>query len=245
MLPGPLGEEAQYDPILQWALGQSSVIAQVQQKIVEVALSQRTELTGIELAQSTGMNNGMNPPRPIRKGGPIVLSYFEKAWPESYADLPQNHGERNKVLFNMKPLRPIKPEEKDTWSPPDWCGVFALWAIKTVIEAAGHGPSLGTWADARKKGIGINGVGGFRTRPNSESPMPGDVAFVKGSTGHQFVVHSFEHGRDGKIKRVFSIDGNSDNAAITTSAPAFQPGFDRKRRVGHDPGDILLYCSIL
>jgi len=249
MVPGPLSPSWGLRPDLERGKRRRpSIESLLRQKIIELALNQRTELTGIALAQTSGMNNSLSPPRPIRKGGDKVLGYLEKVWPEVFSPDPAHQAARNEFLFQMKPGPPYAPE-------PDWCGVFVLWAMKTAIETVGSGPTLGTWG-ARNHNGGVNDVPGFRTLttwgPKAEQPKSGDVAVKRDPPppakplGHQFLIHSFEYGPDGKIKSVFSIDGNSDQGGVTTSAPGppFQPGFDGKTRGRLDPSEILLYCTI-
>lgn len=80
---------------------------------------------------------------------------------------------------------------------PDWCGIFALWAIKT-----GGISWVGTWQD----GKGISSVAGIIP---TDSPEPGDVAAIKEWPEHMALVYSVT---DNSIR---TIDGNSTNGGVT------------------------------
>lgn len=82
---------------------------------------------------------------------------------------------------------------------PDWCGIFALWAIKYA------GLPVGTWL----AGHGIGAVRGFDKLDlkNGEYPQPGDVGFIDRPAlnfhQHMNVIYSV-NGDD-----IATIDGNS------------------------------------
>jgi hypothetical protein len=102
----------------------------------------------------------------------------------------------------------------------DWCGIFALWAIKK----GGVGGGLGVW----KKGSGISSVPGmFQT----SSPLKGDVAAAtlykdgKPNGAHMDLVFSVS--ADGRS--IQTIDGN-DGGKVTgpssaKSKTSFTSGF--------------------
>ena len=111
-----------------------------------------------------------------RKGWERLLDYFHTAAPGVYQDanITKFHG-------------PI----------PDWCGIFALWAIKT------SGVSwVGTWQD----GKGIASVSGMIP---TASPLPGDVGAIKEDPQHMDVIYSVNG------NAIQTIDGNSTNGAVT------------------------------
>jgi len=111
-----------------------------------------------------------------RKGWRRLLDYFHTAAPGVYND------------ENIKTLH------KEI---PDWCGIFALWAIKS-----GGASWVGTWRD----GQGIASVPGMFP---TTSPQPGDVGAVREFPQHMDIVYSVV----GNI--VLTIDGNSTNGAVT------------------------------
>lgn len=90
----------------------------------------------------------------------------------------------------------------------DWCGIFALWALKTAGASW-----LGTWTD----GKGIGQVGGIF--PTSH-PLPGDVG-AKTENNHMALVYSVQG------KNICTIDGNSINAGITGPSSKAREEFDQ------------------
>jgi len=85
----------------------------------------------------------------------------------------------------------------------DWCGIFALWAIKSA------GLAVGTW----RWGQGIGSVPGIEPVKPPNQPQPGDIGFREWVDGrhvqHMDLVASV--GTDGSIS---TIDGN-DSGKIT------------------------------
>lgn len=78
---------------------------------------------------------------------------------------------------------------------PHWCGIFALWAIKTA------GLPVGSWVQSQ----GISMVAGFR---QTTSPAPGDVGFeALGEFQHHFIVEKAVP--EGSVIRLHTIEGNS------------------------------------
>jgi putative peptidoglycan binding protein len=69
---------------------------------------------------------------------------------------------------------------------PSWCGIFALWALKT------GGASVGDWG----MGTGIPGIRQVR------DPKPGDIGYLE-QNQHYCLIHSV----DGDT--VYSVDGNT------------------------------------
>ena len=91
-----------------------------------------------------------------------------------------------------------------------WCGIFALWAIKTA------GMQVGTWREALKHGSGISSVTGFRP---TARPKAGDVAYVNHPAQHHVIVHrvwTLEKG--GSIQ---TIEGNSGQDSEFTFGHTF------------------------
>ncbi|MFN7985938.1 MAG: peptidoglycan-binding domain-containing protein [Thermoanaerobaculia bacterium] len=78
---------------------------------------------------------------------------------------------------------------------PHWCGIFALWAVKTA------GMNVGNW----NVGKGISSVRGFR---QTWSPAPGDVGYESlGEFQHHFVIEKAV--KEGNVFRLHTLEGNS------------------------------------
>jgi hypothetical protein len=95
---------------------------------------------------------------------------------------------------------------------PDWCGIFALWAIKS-----GGVSWVGNW----QQGQGIASVAGMM---GTDSPLPGDVTAMKESPQHMSLVYAVTG------NTVQTIDGNSTNGGVTgpsgpKSTSSFTAGF--------------------
>jgi hypothetical protein len=88
------------------------------------------------------------------------------------------------------------------YSIPDWCGIYALWAMKLV------GMGVGNW----KIGSGISSVEGMKQRRPDEAIELGDVA-AKTENGHMATVVSVQ-GND-----VTTIDGNSGKVGGEITGP--------------------------
>jgi hypothetical protein len=138
--------------------------------------------------------------RTKRKGWERLKVYFDTAAPNGFPG----------VLNFPRP-------DPDT----DWCGIFALWAIKAArAPGAKRGaPGVGTWIATK----GISSVPGMV--PTS-SPQKGDVAAVAEGTQHMDLVFSVS--ADGQS--IQTIDGNDAGGTVTgpsTSKPRtnFTAGF--------------------
>jgi len=78
---------------------------------------------------------------------------------------------------------------------PHWCGIFALWSVKTA------GMNVGEW----NLGKGISSVRGFR---QTGTPGPGDVGYESlGEFQHHFIVEKAV--KEGGVYRLFTVEGNS------------------------------------
>lgn len=108
--------------------------------------------------------------RTTRKGFERLAEYFNTAAPGSF-----NEG----VIKHLVP------------GLPDWCGIFALWALKTA------GRSVGNW----RVGTGISGVAGMKA---TSRPQPGDVGYLNAHQHHCVIT---EVSADGQS--ITTIDGNS------------------------------------
>lgn len=94
--------------------------------------------------------------------------------------------------------------EKRVDGLPHWCGIFAVWALKTA------GCDVGNW----RKGSGIASVRGIRPLGPQTTPQPGDVGYIEQPVQHHCVVESVDD--DGTIN---SIDGNVDGQVVRKSRP--------------------------
>jgi hypothetical protein len=136
-------------------------------------------LAFIEMSRnSVGSDEKEDEPDPVakkyrRQGWDRLLEYFHVAAPGMIPD--------DNIIFAGYPL-------------PDWCGIFALWAIKTA------GLPVGTW----RPSLGIGSVRGFEfvDRNHGESPQPGDVGcFIH--NGHMDLIYRVNG------DTVETIDGNN------------------------------------
>lgn len=94
---------------------------------------------------------------------------------------------------------------------PHWCGIFALWAIKTA------GANVGIW----RNGVGISAVPGFK---QVGSPLPGDVGYLIDHQHHFIVRWLWPEG--GTIK-VDTIEGNSPPNSNFSFGPRQLKAVDR------------------
>lgn len=111
-----------------------------------------------------------------RKGWQRLLEYFHLAAPGLWSD-----DDITRFRGNI----------------PDWCGIFALWTIKT-----GGVSWTGTWRMSR----GIAAVSGMIP---TTSPQPGDVACVAEDPQHMALVYAVTG------NSILTIDGNSTNGGVT------------------------------
>lgn len=120
--------------------------------------------------------------RTFRMGHPRLLKYFRVTGAASatpYMEAAVTYLEKQGQLAPM----------------PHWCGIFALWAVKTA------GMNVGGW----NLGQGISSVKGFR---QTFSPGPGDVGYESlGEFQHHFVVEKAVP--EGSVLRLHSVEGNS------------------------------------
>jgi len=136
---------------------------------------------------------GSTKPRRYRQGYPRLLRYFRTSAPD-----PQKPGSTyfhdDAVIYLAHPgsLTPL----------PHWCGIFALWAIKSALVPVGN------W----KMGGGIGVVAGFGV---TKTPRRGDVAVLEHPFQHHAVVHTVYEDQQGAT-RVITIDGNSGTTSTIT-----------------------------
>ena len=126
--------------------------------------------------------------RQFRSGCDKLLSYFRLAAPD-----PKNP---NQTFYNEDNIiHLIVPGQLEPM--PHWCGIFALWAIKTAVA----GRLAGTWKD----GSGIGSVLGFH---NVVKPDLGDVGFVSAPFQHHFIIREAPFQEAG-VTKVRTVEGNS------------------------------------
>jgi len=95
---------------------------------------------------------------------------------------------------------------------PDWCGIFAVWAMKSA------GLPIGNWVFRR-------GIGAVPGMASTTSPQRGDVGFLNHGEfkGHQHMDIIAEVNDDGTIS---TIDGNSTAGRVTGPTPRPRSLFD-------------------
>jgi hypothetical protein len=134
---------------------------------------------------------GVNSGEPEAAPDPVTKKYRRKGWPRllEYFHLAAPHiGVSDEaVIYTGHAL-------------PDWCGIFALWAIKMA------GLPVGTWIG----GKGLGAVHGFSQLDlkSGDSPQPGDVGFIDrpGLGFHQHMNMIYSVNDD----TIATIDGNSN-----------------------------------
>jgi hypothetical protein len=156
--------------------------AALRNQICKIAMN---ELGKVFAKRSGAIDSSVVPPRNTRLGFDRLVTYFRIAAPN-----PRN------------PTKSLYPESDVTYLPkggglapmPDWCGIFALWAIKVA------GCQVGTWVP----GSGISSVRGFKT---VKTPKMGDIGYDPQPKQHHFlVVKVYEKGGSRFLE---TIEGNS------------------------------------
>lgn len=134
-----------------------------------------------------------------RRGHKRLMLYFSVSAPKPGHPGSTYYGDDN-VRFLQQPgvLAPCK----------HWCGIFALWAVKTAMVP------VGTWIDSK----GIASVLGFNPKV-SHTPRRGDIAYRQfddqgRNVNHHAVVFNV-YDKDGKTW-VTTIDGNSSMTSTIT-----------------------------
>lgn len=129
--------------------------------------------------------------------------------PDHYVfETDPEHPELDDPLHFRHPKRPktVVRHEKIN----EWCGIFALWAVKTGASgpmetgdadaAAAIGASFWKY---RKASAGW-GIGGLRLVMGHQGIKPGDIAYFRGNAQHQGVVERVLG------RKIHTIDGNQD-----------------------------------
>jgi hypothetical protein len=129
--------------------------------------------------------------RQLRRGHTKLLKYFRISAPAPGA--PNRSAVSEDAIAHFARIGGV--DQVGQLAPmPHWCGIFALWAIKTA------GANVGTWVT----GTGISKVRGFR---QVNSPLPGDVGYLDQPFQHHFIVR-WLWPESGGVK-VDTIEGNS------------------------------------
>lgn len=124
-----------------------------------------------------------------RQGWDRLLKYFRTSAPLP-GSVERTFYNEDDISYLTLPgvLAPMK----------SWCGIFALWAIKTA------GMQVGTWIDGR----GISDVAGFRL-VHYLNVDRGDVGYVDQPYQHHFLVDEVYKDQFG-VRMARTIEGNSD-----------------------------------
>lgn len=155
--------------------------------VVAVAKAEAS-LGGVFAKQSEGPDPD-RPSKKLRKGHPRLLKYFRTSAPDP--------SRPSRSYFDEDAIRWL--EKEGQLAPmPHWCGIFALWAVKTA------GMAVGTW----KMGSGISAVSGFRAIAPT-TVAPGDVGYVNNGFEHHFVIEKVVEDQLG-VKWASTIEGNGD-----------------------------------
>ena len=158
-------------------------------------LGQRLRVVGVARVEAQlGFNvamkvaDGVDPADPrgrsFRRGNQQVLKYFQTVLPPDQFQLVQDNVIHLTTPGQLAPM-------------PHWCGIFALWAVKTAQVP------VGLW-DLNHGGIGF--VPGFRL---TNAPRVGDVGFVNNGFEHH-VLLSEDPFVEGFTRKIRTIEGNSD-----------------------------------
>lgn len=131
--------------------------------------------------------------RTLRAGHDRLLEYFRLTSPDPKKPGSTYWGDDQvRILWKPGQLDPM----------PHWCGIFALWVVKTT------GLQVGTW----KMGHGINAVSGFK---QVFTPRPGDIVVRAQPFQHHAIVEKVE--TVGGQTWIHTIDGNSGFDSTITS----------------------------
>jgi putative peptidoglycan binding protein len=138
-------------------------------------------------AKTSGGKDSTNG-RTFRMGHHKLLKYFRLAAPNVFNE------DAIQYLTTPGQLAPC----------PHWCGIFALWAVKSANVP------VGTW----KIGSGISSVSGFKQISKSNA-QPGDVGYVHHPFQHHFIIK--EVGAGGSLVTVEGNSGADSRLTIGTS----------------------------
>lgn len=138
-------------------------------------------------AKQSGGPDPQNPKKQFRKGHVRLLKYFRIAAPKA--------GAPNQTFFNEDTIRYLTtPGQLAPMA--HWCGIFALWAVKTA------GMAVGTWF----QGGGISNVAGFKQIARTAAAA-GDIGFIGQPFQHHFIIEQV-FDQNG-VRTASTIEGNS------------------------------------
>ena len=176
---------------------------EIRERIVAVA---SREVNLIFANKNVGEGPGI---KPARWGGRRLTVFFDEAAPVYKRANPK---------FNEFLIGPANHGR----GLPAWCGIFALYAIRTAYQELGETAPVGTW----HAGQSIPGAGGVFQIPSGVMPKVGDVGIEQNEilrpngeklTGwHHFIVASDPVAVAGKIT-FDSVEGNAGNDGATVS----------------------------
>lgn len=138
--------------------------------------------------------------RTFRQGHERLHEYFRTAAPAA--------GDPSSTYFGDDGVHYLQAPGKLT-PIPHWCGLFALWAIRTSLGPLGV--DAGTW----KMGSGVDRA--FFT--TTTAPQKGDIAYRDQPFQHHAIVIDVHPGDDGHAV-VETIDGNSGATSTITRTTA-------------------------
>jgi hypothetical protein len=156
----------------------------IRQKIVDLAVAETKLGIAASLADPSDSTK--------RKGWQRLKEYFDTAAPSIWSD---------NVIENA-----------GASGLPDWCGIGALWAVKT-----GGAPGVGTWI----QGSGISSVSGMS---KTDTPLPGDITAQVAAPQHMSLVHSV----DGPFVKTIDfndVDGTVTGPSSNKAKTSFTAGF--------------------
>ena len=168
----------------------------LRQAIGEVAINEFRVFGSSVEAKNPGGKDASNG-RTFRKGHERLLEYFRLAAPD-----PAKPGS---TYFGDNEIQYLKTQ--GSLAPmPHWCGIFALWAVKTALIPAGF--NAGNW----KMGYGLdrNYFYGLTSKPQK-----GDVAYKNEPYQHHAIVYDVQTDETNKTI-IETIDGNSGASSTIT-----------------------------
>ncbi len=158
------------------------------QAVVAIANAEASAQLNVVAAKQSGGPDPQNPKKLFRKGYQHLLKYFRISAPKQ--------GAQNQTYFNEDVIRYLTTVGK-LEPMAHWCGIFALWAIKTAMMP------VGIW----KMGQGISSVTGFK-QIAAKAAASGDVGYVHSPFEHHFIIKKVYQDEHSKWW-ASTIEGNS------------------------------------
>lgn len=148
-------------------------------------------------ASQIGQVNSLDRGDGAKYGWERIRRFYEVALPgNAYAT---DAGTKGANLFGGQ--RSSKDEKKGPWS---WCGIFAVWAVKS---ATGNGG----WGNGQ-----VTGLSEMPAADILKDGKPGDIVRFSGSLNHHVVLKRVLP----ETKQIEVIEGNTDYQAIRSSTKA-------------------------